>query len=84
MPVVAIVAGVMIRLYYRDHEPAHFHADAPDGSEMLVRITDLSIMAGGLPLPLRRAVLEWAAEHQSELAVAWLRCRQKEAPGRIG
>ena len=26
MPVVAIVAGVIIRLYYDDHDPLHFHA----------------------------------------------------------
>jgi hypothetical protein len=83
MPVVAIVAGVLIRLYYRDHEPAHFHAEAPDGSEMLVRITDLGIMAGSLPPAQRRAVLNWAEKHRAELAMAWLRCRQKEPPGRI-
>jgi len=87
MPVVAIVAGVMIRLYYADHEadhePAHFHAVAGD-SEMLVRISDLVILAGELSPASRKAVLEWAAEHRDELALAWIRCRQGERPGRIG
>lgn len=70
MPVGAIVAGVLIRLYYGDHKPAHFYAEAPDGAEMLVRITDLGIMAGSLPAGQRHAVLEWAAErHPAELAV---------------
>lgn len=83
MPLVATVAGCAIRFYYRDHEPAHFHAALPDGTEMLVRITDLAILAGSLPVPQRRAVLAWAAQHQDALAVAWLRCREKKTPGRI-
>jgi hypothetical protein len=83
MPVVAIVAGVMIRLYYADHEPAHFHAVIGD-REMLVRISDIAILSGELPLASRRTVLEWAAEHRDELALAWIRCRQGEKPGRIG
>lgn len=83
MPVVAIVAGVMIRLYYADHEPAHFHAVAGD-DEMLVRITDLEVIAGSLPAAQRRAILAWAADNQDGLALAWVRCRQGEKPGRIG
>ncbi len=69
MPVVATVGGCAIRLYYRDHEPAHFHAVAGD-DEMLVRITDMSVMAGDLPTSQRRAVLAWAADHRDALAVA--------------
>lgn len=84
MPVVAVVAGVAIKLYFRDHEPAHFHAEAPDGQEMLVRISDLAVIAGRLPPAQRRAVLEWAEAHKGELALAWLRCRQNQLPGRIG
>ena len=83
MPVVAIVAGCAIRFYYRDHEPAHFHAALPDGTEMLVRITDLSVLAGSLPPPQRRAVLAWAAPRRESLAVAWLRCREKKPVERI-
>jgi len=82
MPAVANVAGAAIRLYYADHEPAHFHAVAGD-DEMLVRIADLGVMAGTLPPTQRRAVLEWAAERQDRLALAWVRCRQGEKPGRI-
>lgn len=57
MPVVAIVDGVAIRLYYADHEPAHFHAVFGE-HEMLVRIVDLDVMAGQLPAARRSAVVE--------------------------
>lgn len=83
MPVVATVAGAAVRLYYADHEPAHFHAVAGD-AEMLVRITDGTVLAGDLPPAPRRAVLAWAGRHREALALAWLRCRQGQKPGRIG
>ena len=83
MPTVTTVAGCAIRLYYRDHEPAHFHAAAPDGAEMQVRITDATVLRGDLPMAQRRAVLAWAAARRDVLALAWLRCRQRLAPGRI-
>lgn len=83
MPVVAIVAGVLIVFYYNDHDPAHFHAIA-DEEEMRVRIADLTVVSGNLPPAKRRAVLEWAAAHQDRLALAWVRCREGQAPGRIG
>lgn len=82
MPVIAVVAGVAVRLSYADHEPAHFHAVAGD-AEMLVRIADLAVMAGDLPAGQRRAVLAWAEAHRGALALAWLRCRQGLKPGRI-
>jgi len=82
VPVVAIVAGILVRFYYADHEPAHFHAVFGE-DEMLVRIADLTIMAGGLPPAQRRAIFEWALMHQNDLALAWVRCRQGERPGRI-
>lgn len=83
MPVVATVEGCAIRFYYRDHEPAHFHAVAPDGTEAQVRITDSAVIKGELSPAQRRAVLAWAAERRDALALAWVRCRQKQDPGRI-
>jgi hypothetical protein len=82
MPVVAIVNGVTIRLYYADPEPAHFHAVIGE-HEMLVRIGDLGVMAGDLPPAQRRSVLEWAGLKQDALALAWVRCRQGQKPGRL-
>ena len=83
MPTVATVAGCAIRLYFDDHEPAHFHVVAPGGAEALVRVSDLSLMAGELAPSYRRTVLSRAAARQDALAMAWLRCREGVNPGRI-
>jgi hypothetical protein len=83
MPVVAIVSGVLIVFYFNDHDPAHFHAIAGD-DEMRVRIADLAVIEGGIPPAKRRAVLAWARANQDALALAWVRCRDGLAPGKIG
>ena len=77
------MAGCAIRMYFDDHEPAHFHVVAPGGAEAVVRVSDLSTMMGDLAPAFRRAVLGWAAAHQDALALAWLRCREGVNPGRI-
>ena len=84
VPTLATVAGCAIRMYFDDHEPAHFHAVAPDGAEAVLRVSDLSIIMGDLSPSHRRAVLGWAAARQDALALAWLRCREGVNPGRIG
>ncbi len=82
IPMVAIVDGMAIRLYHSDHEPAHFHAVIRD-AEMLVVIADLRIIAGDRPPASRRALLEWAAARREALALACVRCRQGQKPGRL-
>ena len=82
MPVVAIVAGVIIRLYYDDHDPPHFHAIF-GSDEMIIRISDKAVLAGTLPISKRRLILEWADENRSALQAAWNHCRVGEKPGRI-
>ena len=27
MPVISVFFGIVIRMYYEDHDPAHFHAE---------------------------------------------------------
>jgi hypothetical protein len=40
--------GIVIYMFWNDHEPAHFHA-IYSGDEALVRIDDGTILAGSLP-----------------------------------
>ncbi|MGD0430084.1 MAG: DUF4160 domain-containing protein [Acetobacteraceae bacterium] len=82
MPTIAIVDGVKIQMFYNDHTPAHFHAIL-GGNEMLVAISDLDVIRGSLPAARRRRVLAWAAQHQAELALNWIRCQDSQAPERI-
>ena len=29
MPIISAFFGIVIRMFYREHEPAHFHAETP-------------------------------------------------------
>ena len=74
MPEVSRFFGIIIRMYFRDHDPAHFHAEYGE-YEALIEIETLSILRGGLPRRAMALVLEWAALHRQELRVDWERAR---------
>jgi hypothetical protein len=52
MPEISRFFGIVIRMYLRDHEPAHFHA-AYGEHEPLIAIDTLAVLRGWLP---RRAL----------------------------
>lgn len=70
MPELTTFYGIRVTMYYRDHQPPHFHAEYGD-DEVLILISDLSVYAGHLPRRAQRLVLEWAGLHQAELAALW-------------
>ena len=82
MPELSRFYGIIIRMYFRDHAPAHFHAEY-SGYEALVEIENLSEIRGRLPIRARRLVMEWALLHQDELLAAWNRAKRMEDPGKI-
>jgi hypothetical protein len=74
MPEVTRFFGIVIRMYFNDHEPAHFHAVYGD-YEALIAIDTLAILSGELPRRAMALVLEWAAVHRHELGLDWERAR---------
>lgn len=66
------IGNVIIRVYANDHLPPHFHAVGPD-SQALILIETLAVDQGSLPVPARKAVLAWAAEHRTEIVREWNR-----------
>lgn len=61
--------GIVIAMYHREHEPAHFHARY-SRAKAIVRIADGHI-DGKLPPRVRALVLEWWDLHREELAANW-------------
>src|ERR1035437_4719682 len=72
MPEVTRFFGIVVRMYFRDHNPAHFHAEYGE-YEALVEIETLSILRGDLPRRAMALVLEWAALDCQELRADWER-----------
>lgn len=74
MPEISRFFGIVIRMYYSDHEPAHFHAIYGE-YETLIEIETLAVFRGSLPRRALALVLEWAAFHRAELRDDWARAR---------
>ncbi len=70
MPRISSFFGIVISIYWKDHQPPHFHAEYNE-HEVLIRIKDLSIYSGCLPSRAFGLVMEWAVLHQQELMENW-------------
>jgi hypothetical protein len=67
--------GIVVYMYWQDHQPPHFHA-IYGSDEALVRIADTTFLAGSLPRTAARLVREWAQMHRSELSDNWDRAQE--------
>ena len=82
MPTLSIFFGVVIYIYWSDHNPPHIHARYA-GDEVVVGISTLEVLEGSLPKRAQAMVLEWMREHQDELVKAWDRASRNIPPERI-
>jgi hypothetical protein len=70
MPEISRFYGIVIRMYFQDHNPPHFHAEY-QGMNAEYDIKTLDVIAGNLPKRAHALVLEWASEHKEELLNNW-------------
>ena len=75
MPRISEFFGIVIYMYFNDHNPAHFHAEYAE-SEGSFTIATLEALEGELPRRPRALVIEWASLHRQELRANWQRARQ--------
>ena len=79
MPEVSRFFGIVIRIFFNDHDPPHFHA-VYGGEEALIEIESLAVYRGELPQRALAMVLEWAALHRQELRRDWDLARRGRPP----
>lgn len=82
MPEICRFYGVIIRMYYDDHKPPHFHAFYGD-DEALININTLAIFSGSLPGRALGMVVEWASMHKDELLHDWELAKKQQQPEKI-
>ncbi len=77
MPEVSRFFGIIISLFYNDHQPPHFHVRYGK-QKAIVAIDSLTIL-GGNPSPrVMGLVVEWALLHQNELKESWRLARAQK------
>ena len=77
MPEISRFFGIVIKMFFDDHNPPHFHAEYA-GDLALIGIRNLSVFSGRLPPRAMGLVIEWATLHQQELLANWERAQAQE------
>jgi hypothetical protein len=76
MPTLHRFGAVSVRMYADDHRPPHFHVVGPD-FQVLVRISDLTVIAGeARPAQIAEAIA-WAREQREALAIKWAELNER-------
>lgn len=82
MPEICRFYGIVIKMYFADHQPPHFHAEYAE-HEARIAIDSLAVIAGKLPPRAMGLVAEWATLHQQELSDLWRRATRLEPLHRL-
>jgi uncharacterized protein DUF4160 len=82
MPTVAIVEGVKIQFFAREHPPAHFHAVFAE-FRVQIAIESLQVMKGSIPQAKLRTAISWAEPRRDKLRRAWETVTAKKKPEKI-
>lgn len=77
MPEISRFLGIVIYMYWSEHNPPHFHAFYAD-YEIIVNIQN-GVVRGEFPKRALRAVLEWLDLHQAELLENWQLAQEDQA-----
>lgn len=70
MPEISRFFGIIIAMFYDDHNPPHFHARY-GGYKAAIKIKDFAVLEGHLPPRVMGLVIEWATIHRDELLMDW-------------
>jgi len=82
MPEISRFYGIVIKIFYDDHNPPHFHAEYGE-FEALFEIRTLKKISGQLPKRATRLVKKWAIQNEDELMEQWNKAKALEKPGKI-
>ena len=70
MPEISRFLGIVITMYFNDHNPPHFRVRYEEFRAML-GIEPLELREGSLPPRVLGLVIEWAEMHQADLMENW-------------
>ena len=70
MPEISRFLGIIIGMYFNDHNPPHFHV-LYNEYDAEIEINTFAILDGKLPPRILGLALEWAEMHKEELMENW-------------
>jgi len=82
MPEISRFYGIIIRMFYNDHNPPHFHIIYQE-FEAVMSIVTLEVLDGEIPKRAMSLTLEWANQNRDQLLLNWERARNQEELNKI-
>lgn len=82
MPVISTFFGIVIRMFYADHPPPHFHAEF-QGQHAKFTFDGAMIVGSIRSRTALRLIREWAELHRVELEANWERAEARVPLDRI-
>lgn len=82
MPTISEFFGIIISMYWDEHNPPHFHARY-GGQKAIFDIATGKKMKGTFSKRGEKLVTEWALLHKQELIQDWDLCVNKKMPLKI-
>ena len=70
MPEISRFFGIIIKMYFDDHAPPHFHAEYEE-FKAVIEIRTMVVISGRLPPRALGMIIEWASQHRDELIELW-------------
>jgi hypothetical protein len=70
MPELSRFLGIIVAMYFDDHNPPHFHV-RHNQHRAIISIDRLYVLEGSLPPRVLGLVMEWAGIHKNELLENW-------------
>lgn len=77
MPILSRFFGIVIFMFWREHNPPHFHAKYAD-EEVVIEIANGTVN-GSMSKRALTLVQEWREMHKEELMRDWKLAEQKKA-----
>jgi hypothetical protein len=74
MPAISRFYGIIISMFYDEHNPPHFHAKY-DNENIVIEIQSFRILDGKVSSRALGLITEWASQHQDELMINWENAR---------
>jgi hypothetical protein len=82
MPEICRFYGIIIAMFFDDHNPPHFHAHHGK-DRVAIEINSLRVLEGHISPRAFGLVMEWASQHQKELLNDWELARENQPPKKI-
>jgi hypothetical protein len=74
VPIISIFFGIVVRMFYREHEPAHFHAEH-QGQAGKFDFSGKMVVGNIQSKTALRLIRQWALLHRVELEANWAKTK---------